>query len=937
MDCKLEVDTRENNFASIHETTFRQLFNCKDLVAIAKIIFNEVTYFVSVKPDQSVSDPHVIRLSRELARCWSLPVSVTTTVVVLPFPGTPKKSTKPIIVAPVSVDDWEVVETAAGFLEENILAQISVVAPGQAFPVWVGRGQKPVFLQVENTLDEQFQPIVLSNETEIAVEVLARKDVTISNLEKRGYMHARIVDEGFPSSMDLRGVSMICNGSDYAKFFKPDSGCLVTVRDRPDILAIIACDSSLVDPGVVIVSAVMRDKYRLVAGERIVIEEQTPEVGNNVIIPKSIRLHVPFGSENRKSWSNKFETFISDSSCVVLPQGGWIDLSDDPDQHQYCMVLFDLGPKSTSSMGAFLSPEIFASTTFFVDKLVESDSDSAIPRPFTKYLPTKVVEMGIVKSRSELNKLVPLPETILPSFERIVCDMHAYLETSLVDANIFLPFSGSGIVIGSTGSGRTTVLRQSVSKFSPPVDYAVINCSLLSSPSLFRLEDVKATISGLIRYGFETPPFGIVFDNVDELIPPEVDGDIDSVAEKAGGSMHAPEDFVRRVKRGKVIAAFMEDLIYRLKPNRSIFIAATATRDSQTLAKLFFHCEKLPSKLTHEDRQVILQGAPVVVSGDLAKYSLMELVEIRRTGRDNREMRRKLLAGEMNDSKILGSKTLTKLGGLDDQFDTLLDAITLPLHFPYLFPPGVSPATGAFIIGPSGCGKSALIDRIIAETKLPVEIVRGPDLLDKYIGASEQGVRRVFEKAASIAPCIVVFDAIEALCPRRGSEGTGVTDRVVNQMLCYLDGVERLEQVFVVAISSRPDMVDPALTRSGRLDITVICDIPDASGRREIVRACWEEFMQDTQIDEKDLLQLASVVADGCTGADIRAGFVNAKITCSRNDGELTYELILRNLKAIKPSISSKEKAMYDHILARYRNGPQPIIPANVGTKTVLH
>merc|ERR1712232_1141806 len=105
--------------------------------------------------------------------------------------------------------------------------------------------------------------------------------------------------------------------------------------------------------------------------------------------------------------------------------------------------------------------------------------------------------------------------------------------------------------------------------------------------------------------------------------------------------------------------------------------------------------------------------------------------------------------------------------------------------------------------------------------------VKGPELLSKYIGASEAGVRQKFEQAAAAAPCVIFFDEIEALAPKRGADSTGVTDRVVNQMLTYLDGVEDRGRVYVVAATSRPDMVDQALMRPGRFDKICYCGLPN--------------------------------------------------------------------------------------------------------------
>ncbi len=114
---------------------------------------------------------------------------------------------------------------------------------------------------------------------------------------------------------------------------------------------------------------------------------------------------------------------------------------------------------------------------------------------------------------------------------------------------------------------------------------------------------------------------------------------------------------------------------------------------------------------------------------------------------------------------------------------------------------------------------------------------QGPELLSKYIGASEANVRDVFQRATAARPCLIFFDEFESLAPRRGHDSTGVTDRVVNQLLTQLDGVEGLaEGVWILAATSRPDLVDPALLRPGRLDKTILCPMPGTEDRLDILR-----------------------------------------------------------------------------------------------------
>jgi peroxin-1 len=125
----------------------------------------------------------------------------------------------------------------------------------------------------------------------------------------------------------------------------------------------------------------------------------------------------------------------------------------------------------------------------------------------------------------------------------------------------------------------------------------------------------------------------------------------------------------------------------------------------------------------------------------------------------------------------------------------------------------------------------------VAAAGLRMISVKGPELLNKYIGQSEAGVRNVFRRAAAAAPCALFFDEFDSIAPRRGNDSTGVTDRVVNQFLTELDGVEGLQGVTVLAATSRPDLIDPALLRPGRLDRLLLCPFPDQRERRDILSA----------------------------------------------------------------------------------------------------
>ncbi|KAK6761311.1 hypothetical protein RB195_022392 [Necator americanus] len=139
---------------------------------------------------------------------------------------------------------------------------------------------------------------------------------------------------------------------------------------------------------------------------------------------------------------------------------------------------------------------------------------------------------------------------------------------------------------------------------------------------------------------------------------------------------------------------------------------------------------------------------------------------------------------------------------------------------------GIHYGKGVLLHGPCGCGKTLLANAIATDSRFNSIFVKGPELLSKYVGTSEENIRNVFKRARATAPCIIIFDELDSLAPQRGSDNTGVTDRIVNQFLAEMDGVEGLQGVFVIGCTNRANLVDAALLRPGRFDHLVECGIP---------------------------------------------------------------------------------------------------------------
>uniref|UniRef100_A0A0N4ZP66 AAA domain-containing protein n=1 Tax=Parastrongyloides trichosuri TaxID=131310 RepID=A0A0N4ZP66_PARTI len=159
--------------------------------------------------------------------------------------------------------------------------------------------------------------------------------------------------------------------------------------------------------------------------------------------------------------------------------------------------------------------------------------------------------------------------------------------------------------------------------------------------------------------------------------------------------------------------------------------------------------------------------------------------------------------------------------------------------------------------GPSGVGKSYLIRALIKKCNLYTIIIKGPELLSKYIGSSEENVRKTFEKARQNRPSLLIFEEFDGIAPRRGHDSTGVTDRVVNQLLTEMDGVENLDGVFVIATTSRIDLIDPALLRPGRLDYKIECKYPTQNERilflKLYIKKMGMQLINDRNCDEEEL------------------------------------------------------------------------------------
>ena len=208
------------------------------------------------------------------------------------------------------------------------------------------------------------------------------------------------------------------------------------------------------------------------------------------------------------------------------------------------------------------------------------------------------------------------------------------------------------------------------------------------------------------------------------------------------------------------------------------------------------------------------------------------------------------------------------IGALHGVRSELHLAIVEPIRKPERFAAfGLSPCAGVLLYGPPGCGKTLLAKAIAHESKANFISIKGPELLNKYVGESERAVRQVFSRARASAPCIIFFDELDALCPRRSGEATTSSERVVNQLLTEMDGLEPRLSVFIIAATNRPDLIDPAMLRPGRLDKLLYVPLPEKTERAEILKTITAQM---PLADGVDLQKVAhDPRCDGFSGADL--------------------------------------------------------------------
>ena len=475
-------------------------------------------------------------------------------------------------------------------------------------------------------------------------------------------------------------------------------------------------------------------------------------------------------------------------------------------------------------------------------------------------------DVDIIPASDSIVNLVPdvlaLPPFLSPSWAS------TWTESFVWDLNHRVPFT---LINGRKGTGKTyTALLMSIlSRFhgqGRPLLY--LDCRRLQQSSL-TLSEMILQVQRLFEHAVRTRASTIVLDSLDDLAPNLLPSDGPS---NEGSSNRVEMANPVALDQSKLVA----DRIIQLMQGVSRFAMYDSLGEKCSSLKVIATCESddsihpdifrsgvcecrhihVISSMPAEDRVHVLEK----MLSNTIPFDEWTHVDQRRVGqltegfrpRDLEKLasiigllrRRQIRDGNLMDTVLTAlegfiplshmslaesernakvSWAWSELGGMFRVKDKLTSTIIEPAKYRRIYEKaGIRLPRGVLLFGPPGCGKSVIVPALAKECNFPLITCKGPELLDKYIGASEAKVRELFNRALEVAPSILFLDELDALAPRRGSDHTGVTDRVVNQLLTFLDGVEDVSTsggtLYIVAATSRPDKVDPALLRPGRLE-----------------------------------------------------------------------------------------------------------------------
>ncbi|KAG7090976.1 hypothetical protein E1B28_010043 [Marasmius oreades] len=761
-------------------------------------------------------------------------------------------SAKSVGTEPLTSDDWEIIEIHASHVESTLISQVRVAKIGQEIDIWV-LGRTRVRLKVVS-LDPQPKnnALLLGTNTEVSIAPKPHKRQTKAEFSD---LHAPngVGRETKEKAVELHPIILRVLPSRLASTPSP-------LHDGPEVLAFIS---------------------------PLTFSKLFPSISDDAHHKLKFKRLVPPNDPNGSSSAN--DTSQTDPSTKVLKLGEKLSTEKSAE-----VDTLYIRPMTGVISGHIIFPTLPKAVEDWDLVRVTTVSEEE------KFNPKYGNESGKAESSSSQPNFLAGVDDIL---ER--CTDFCMRTIAIHAGKRSVRGVPSLLVTGRTGVGKTSIIK-SVAKALQENPKSLTYTLYVDVAPL--AEKPVATVKSLFKYWFDKAfwhkPTIVVLDNLHELIGTE------SEHTDSFRTRHITELFLSLFSssqrtaapncRGIVLLAtapsaaalhplistahIFEEVVNVTPPNKDARrdILSRLVQNHLSAAKELQQDTESPLNFTYLATQT--EGYSATDLQDLVSRAIhqvvmkmtMEQKEPVITMADFEEAKTGFVPLSLRDIKLEKSDTSwSDIGGLQETRRVLRETLEWPTKYGPIF--AQSPLrlrSGLLLYGYPGCGKTLLASAVAKECGLNFIGVKGPEILNKYIGESEKTVRDIFERASSAKPCVLFFDEFDSIAPKRGHDSTGVTDRVVNQMLTQMDGAEGLEGVYVLAATSRPDLIDSALLRPGRLDKSLLCNMPDFEERKDILQAVSRKVKVSSSIDFSEVAK----ATEGFSGADLQALMYNAHL-----------------------------------------------------------
>ncbi|KAI8084697.1 P-loop containing nucleoside triphosphate hydrolase protein [Halteromyces radiatus] len=867
-------------------------------------------------------------------------------------------------VEPHTEDDWEILELHAGYVEENLLSQIRVVYTNQLMCVWI-HGKTLVRLRVAE-LNPRNEFVKLTTNTEVIVAPKVRQLTKASDLAASAQFSSAKDQKMSTPHICLRNLSDTPDivTTPMSVMIHPDdlSGVSqglvrlskvipVSTTDNDEDKENTMIDDDLSSPakfvyafleisttipryhvslGSVIKSTLDLDDFDIVRLAAVTVRKSTPGslVFRRFVTSQASNSTLKFDldsnqnqaqekSQKEKILSQELKKVLSSMAVqdsIALTQGLVVSLSEGKGLIQFGQKKRLFGVLGNGSSPSDHSTELYTTLSSTQVKDLQIDIGEDI---------TKMEDTNKTKK-------APLRSSEMGGIEKIFKRLYHYTMANITKGDLKnalgVPGSGGVLVTGAHGSGKTELIRKllyTARTDRSSLTYTLeVNCAEIADE---RIPNLKEMLQKWCDEAAWHAPSILFFDDIDRLIPAEVE--------------HADST------RSRHIAELFTQVILTMTKRHSIMVIATSQQQSIHPSLITNH---VFSELRHlnppsrDERKQIMHSIMAQGSSVLTKsLPNIDLVSVASETEGYLAADLKaLIERAVHEGAVRSIKEKMGDNRLEQVVDTDDQQVQQSLQ---LIQQDFTQAREGFVpsslrgvklqssgvnwsdIGGLNETRHALLETLEWPTKYasvfaqcPLRLrsgVKGPEILNKYIGASEKSVRDLFERASAAKPCVLFFDEFDSIAPRRGHDSTGVTDRVVNQMLTQMDGAEGLDGVYVLAATSRPDLIDPALLRPGRLDKALLCGMPNFDERLEILQALSRKMTLASEVDLKEYAKKT----EGFSGADLQGFLYNAHLEAIH--GTINIDSFKEQQKKEKEVTENNEEINGDFVMIGGHDG----------------